>query len=318
MNSARVWTMSLLLATGVWGTAPDAWADEEDAEAILAGDDAGDEAQETASADEEAEDDAGSGVAKSHGGWEDPGKDAWAEAKWDKHFLPPWVSVGIGFQGLVGANFIAEPGEQNVQGFDVDPDFPGFAGLTTGYGPSLDVRFLGVVGFELDIFFHNSSGSAELTTTDFGTQQTAKYDVEINHSAIHIPLLFKGVIPGEFVQPMLFLGPEFVMVSDPTITTERTSGNIPLSFALGALGRDYVMVTVGFGMEIMLPIPEVDIRIPLLIRGSFNPSTGSTREEVSEITLRPDGAGGQDIASESYYTEYGYQVGGQFGAAWHF
>jgi len=241
---------------------------------------------------------------------------AWAdEPRADDHFLPEWVSVGVGVNGQVGANFIDEPGNQNVGNGEPTPDYPGFAGLQWGVGPALDVRFLGYVGFEMDVHFTQDRGSADISITNFTTNQTNEFSFEIGHSAVHIPLLLKGALPGELVTPVVFLGPEFVLPNDGELEITDGTNNSGANFS--AFSENYTFLTFGFGMEINLPIPAVDIRIPIQLRGSYNPGVSDERTERSNVTTRTE-AGDLKVASESYRTEWLWQVGANLGVMWHF
>lgn len=243
------------------------------------------------------------------------------EEKADSHFLPEWMSVGVGFVGQVGGNFFDKPDDQTVDGADIEANYPGFAGLTTGFGPMLDVRFLGYVGLEMDILFTKDRGEADLefSVTNGTATQSFDYTIEIGHSAVHLPLLLKGSIPGEWVQPVLFLGPEFVFPGDAefsVLESNAPGGGVPSGAATyGATAESYTMFTFGFGLEVMLPIPSVDIRIPFSLRGSYNPGVSAKRDERSDP---PPTANGTDLTRETFKTDWKFQAVANFGAAWHF
>lgn len=244
------------------------------------------------------------------------------ETKAEDHFLPEWMSVGVGVHGQVGASFFDKPDDQTIRGTTVESDYPGFAGLTWGVGPTLDVRFLGFVGFELGVLFTRDVGQAdmEFTVTDASGNRTKfDYTIEIGHRAVHVPLLLKGSIPGEYVQPILFLGPEFVVPGDPhfaILESNAPGGGFPPGGPIyGASTDTYTMFTFGFGLEVMLPIPDVDIRIPFSLRGSYNPGVSSARDERADP---PQVVNGTDLQSETFKTNFKFQAVGNFGAAWHF
>jgi hypothetical protein len=152
-----------------------------------------------------------------------------------------------------------------------------------------------------------------------GNSQKFDYTIEIGHDAVHLPLLLKGSIPGEYVQPILFLGPEFVFPSDPHFAVLES--NVPgggLATSVGgpnysASTADYTMFTFGLGLEIMLPIPSVDIRIPFSLRGSYNPGASDKRDERGDHVVN-----GTDLQSETFDTSWKFQAVANFGAAWHF
>ena len=195
------------------------------------------------------------------------------------------LSIGVGgvFQG--GGNFFDKPGDQtlvvNGQSQTVDPEYPGFAGMTLGGGGFIDLRVIDYIGIETGFIYTRDRGSAELKITPTGGAET-KYDIEIAHNAMHIPLLFKGVLPGAIAQPYLFVGPEFVIpLNDGDTSVEVTQqGNVQIDPNLYKTQTDsYTYITFGLGMEFKLPIPVVDIRIPLSLRGSINPSVSGKRQE---------------------------------------
>ena len=71
----------------------------------------------------------------------------------------------------------------------------------------------------------------------------------------------------------------------------------------------------GLGVEINLPIPKVDLRIPLALRGSANPGVSDKRVErarhVTSVTS-------DQLVSVSYNTEWKFQAVGSFGLSGHF
>jgi hypothetical protein len=240
------------------------------------------------------------------------------EVRYDAHLLD-FMTFGVGFIGQFGGNFLDKPGDQSVRGVErTKPEYPGFAGFTTGFGPVIEFRWLGYAGIELDILFQSDRGSAELevTETSGSNVQSAKFHVEIQQDAVHVPLLFKGALPGRIVTPMIFLGPEFVVPSEST--TEIFDGEIP-NFATtqkySAKTPDaYTCFTFGLGLEFNLPIPYVDVRIPLQLRGNVNPGVSDVRDERAEhIGTPPDG-----ITEVIYSTEWKFQAALNIGAAVHF
>lgn len=239
-----------------------------------------------------------------------------AEYRWDVHVLD-FMTFGIGFLGGAGGNFLDKPGDQSVQGIEgVDPEYPGFAGLMTSVGPTFEFRFLGYVGVELDVLVQEDSGTADLkvTQTTGTTIRSETFTVEIRQSAIHMPLLFKGVIPGKIVSPALFLGPEFVFVSESS--ADITEGTVPGFHGVqyGAVNPDsYTAFMFGLGLEFNLPIPYIDARIPFNLRGTVNPGVSDKREERSDI----QGTAPDNITAVSFSTEWKFQAMANIGLAVH-
>ncbi|MEM1033813.1 MAG: hypothetical protein AAGN82_25995 [Myxococcota bacterium] len=231
------------------------------------------------------------------------------------HFLPEWISVGVGGVGQVGINVLDEPGDQSVDGGVPTPGYPGFFGVHAGGGFALDVRFLGYVGFEMDVLYTRDRGRADITITNFTSNTTNEFGIEIGHGAVHVPLLLKGALPGRFVTPVVFLGPEFVLPNEGEL--EIVDGNNNSGSTFTAFSEDYTFLTFGFGMEINLPIPKVDLRIPIQLRGSFNPGVSDVRTERSRVTTRVENDD-LKVATESYQTGWQWQVAANVGLMWHF
>ncbi len=177
--------------------------------------------------------------------------------------------LGVGLGGVIGGNFLDKPSDktlvlptgQKVQGADF---YPGFAGMTAGGGLMLDARFINLLGVELDVFRTSDKGSGDLT------QNGVKIHMTIGQSAWHLPLLAKLAIPAPVVSPVFFVGPEFVFPGSGTFKSDPTSIDPPKATA-----DNYTMITFGGGVEIKLPLPVIDLRIPIQLRGSYNPGVSS-------------------------------------------
>ncbi len=235
------------------------------------------------------------------------------EYRWDVHLLD-FMTFSVGFLGQAGGNFLAKPDVQSINGATPEPEYPGFAGLTTGIGPTFELRFLGYFGVEVDILVQSDSGSAELEVSQINNNniQQGKFRVEIQQDAIHVPLLFKGAIPGRIVTPVLFLGPEFVLPN--AASSEITEGSIPgfHNVTYGAMmAESYTAFIFGLGLEFNLPIPYVDVRIPLNLRGTINPG-------LSDQRIDREGRTGTNPVSVTYSTEWQYQAVANLGLSVHF
>ncbi|MFP6683625.1 MAG: outer membrane beta-barrel protein [Polyangiaceae bacterium] len=232
-----------------------------------------------------------------------------------------FVTFGVGFIGQAGGNFLDKPDDQTIQGRVVTPEYPGFAGLMTGVGGFIDIRFIDYVGIELDVYSASHKGSADFTVYNKTTDTESSHDVEISNSALHIPLLIKGAIPGEIVTPVLFVGPEFVLPGDSEIAVTPAMGGSGANFGVVADLESYTVVTFGLGMEFNLPIPGdvVGVRIPLTLRGSVDPGSPNTREERSSIYDVQTGADGRVTAyTEDYKNRWKFQALATLGASVHF
>lgn len=206
-----------------------------------------------------------------------------------------YVSVGGGFMGIVGGNFIDKPGDQTIpiNGQDVSdvgavPEYPGFAGVARGFGFFVDFRVMDYLGLEFDVLPMRGSGKADLKVTYFntgtGAAESHEFSAYLVTDAWHLPLLIKGILPTELVSPSLFLGPEFVIPEDIVDGGPATeiSGDDPHTIVYSATADFYTMFTFGIGMEFNLPFPAdwiVQASIPLTIRGSYNPGVSDKRSE---------------------------------------
>ena len=130
------------------------------------------------------------------------------------------------------------------------------------------------------------------------------------------------MLPGEIVSPMLFVGPEFVLPSKPSLTMTPATGNAStVKFGVVEDLPNYTLVTFGLGMEFILPIPVdvLQVRIPLQLRGSIDPGAASTREERSSIYDVTTSADGSVTGyREDYKTRWKFQAYATLGASVHF
>ena len=69
----------------------------------------------------------------------------------------------------------------------------------------------------------------------------------------------------------------------------------------------------GLGLEVNLPIPHADIRLPFSLRGNYNPGVKGTRDERANHQTNAT-----NITREDFSTAWKFQATGTFGAAWHF
>ena len=222
------------------------------------------------------------------------------------------MTFGVGFTGGAGAAFTGKPDNQSVRGGELRPEYPGFAGVATAFGPFLELRFFGYVGLELDILFASEQGSATMSVENISTAELTEFDIKIGHSSLNLALLFKVAIPSESVSPVAFIGPLFVSPGDePDFAITSGTNASPIEY--GAFSRPYTMLCFGLGAEINLPVEAVDLRIPLTLRGAVNPGLSQLREE--RVRFEPtDGIPTKEI----FKTEFQYTVGAQLGLAAHF
>lgn len=208
--------------------------------------------------------------------------------------------VGAGLIGIVGGNFLDKP--DRTAG---EPDiYPGYGGLTVGGGLMLDGRILKeLLGLEVDIIRSSDKGKGTVTFNGVDFKQT------VGQGAWHVPVLAKITIPSPLIAPQFFLGPEFVFPSSPTSSVEGPSTALgTVSFTTNATAGNYVMITGGLGVEIKLPLPIIDLRIPVGLRASFNPGVSSKFSDRVQL----------GAAGATYNTEWKYAVNFTAGAALYF
>lgn len=212
----------------------------------------------------------------------------------DSHF-----TVGASVFGMAAGNFLAEPANDTLtlsNGVSAEAGtYPGFAGVGAGFGFGADVRYRSFVGLEVNL----------VRSTDRGKGDIGSATVEIGETAWHVPLFIKAMLPTPVMEPSVFVGPEFVFPGDAeaTVTPSQPKGTTQLS----ASAERYTMLTFGFGFEFKLPLP-IDLRIPLTLRGSINPSTADTLDERATHEIS-----GTTVMSVDYVSEWQYRVAATLG-----
>ncbi|MCC6213391.1 MAG: outer membrane beta-barrel protein [Polyangiaceae bacterium] len=196
------------------------------------------------------------------------------------------VDLGAGLVGVGGGNFLSKPSDKTLPygntGVRVETDFyPGFAGGTFGGGVAFDLRVLPWFGVEIDLLRTTDEGTGEYSLTVPG--RTLKFDLTIGQDAWHLPVLAKLAVPSPVVSPVFLLGAERVFPGEATMKVENDLGvTIP---QLSAEVDGYWMITGGAGVEIALPLPVLDLRIPFSLRASWNPGVSDELEERVETDV---------------------------------
>ncbi|MEM6790931.1 MAG: hypothetical protein AAF715_25655 [Myxococcota bacterium] len=215
-----------------------------------------------------------------------------------------WMTFSAGITGGLGGSFIGRPDDQTLFGQEVSPGYPGFGGFSPAIGAQFEVRFLGYVGVEMDFLYVGENGSTTITVLDHVTRQETEFDINIGHRALHVPLYLKGVFPGRWFSPMVMIGPEFVSPLGAARFSIEGENNTPTRY--GAFAADgYTMIGFGIGGELNLPIPFVDLRLPISLRGAYNPGAGDTR---TERVIAVAGDEPQTLAAEFFSTAFEWNV----------
>jgi hypothetical protein len=206
------------------------------------------------------------------------------------------VDFGVGLIGQAGGNFIGKPDRSAGQA-DVNP---GFGGVTIGGGLMLEARLIPLLGIEVDVLRTSDKGKGSVSFNG------NKSDVTIGQGAWHVPVLAKLVIPSPLIAPTFVLGPEFVFPSDPHTDVSPSINSAVFS----NFNEKYVMITGGVGLEVKLPLPVIDLRIPVGLRVSYNPSAPSSYTDTTKFATNG--------AAISYSSEWKFAVSLTAGAALYF
>lgn len=221
------------------------------------------------------------------------------------------VSFGVGLFGAGGVVGVSKPDDTsftNSSGQKIqDTTYPGFYGPGLGGGIMLEARFAKIVGLEIDFMVVSEKGSGDITITSAGGSQ--KFAIDLAQTSFRLPVLAKVAIPLPVLSPFFLLGPEFVFPGKTTASVSPSN----LVTKVTASSDSYLMVTAGIGLEIKLPVPAVDLRIPFSIRGSVNPAMGSTLTERATITTQ-----GNTMTAVEYKTTWKYQGMATLGLAAYF
>jgi hypothetical protein len=208
------------------------------------------------------------------------------------------MDIGLGLMGTVGGNFQNKPAKTASDAPFLEN--PGFGGLTAGGGLMVDGRILdGLLGLEVDVLRTSDKGTGTIN------EGGASLKLTIGQGAWHVPILAKLTIPSAVVAPMFFLGPEFVFPSKGQVSTDPP---LPPGINVAASADNYVVITGGGGVEIKLPLPILDLRIPIGLRFSYNPGLSSTFSDRTHLV-------GTTL---TYSSEWKYAVNVTAGAALYF
>jgi hypothetical protein len=202
------------------------------------------------------------------------------------------LDVGAGAALTGGVNWLDKPSDQFFVADDgtrvMDPSYPGFLGFTGGGGLTFEARFLRVLGAEIDLLVKHDQGRGEVTARDGQT-----LTLSIAHTALHVPILAKGFLPGTGLFGLLGVEPVLPMGS-------RASGQ---GFSIGAFADAYVMLAVGVGYELKVP-GKTDLRLPLSVRFGWNPGTSDSVGDRARYSLN----NAYQIVRGEYRSEFQYQL----------
>jgi len=206
-------------------------------------------------------------------------------------FALPGVDVGVGLVGLGGASFITKSSDSGPG----SETYPGFVGLRTGIGANLELRVLGVVGIEAGFIKSNDKGKGDINVAGYNVS------AELGQTATHIPVLVKLVLPIPFFAPFVGAGIDFVKPGD--CSSSFSGGGVVTPTTCH--NANYSMWTGAVGAELALPIPGIDLRIPLSLRYSRHRDFGdSISERASFVVDRTGIVNKIDFRSEWQHETY--------------
>jgi hypothetical protein len=225
--------------------------------------------------------------------------------------------LGVGFLGLVGGSFLSELSDRDKRfPFEVDGQsrgevvftYPGFGGVGGGGGLALEANWRGIVGLEVDVLYTRDQGKGDIDG----------FEITMAQWALHIPLLLKVGLPAGLVRPFLVVGPEFVIPGDPEVSGDLPPLAVPgvgtATASLEGQADPYVAIAFGLGFEFRLPVENADLRIPLTLRGSYNPGVGDKGADRQSLSCSTTGR----ACTVTLNSEWEWQAAATLGLAYYF
>jgi hypothetical protein len=211
---------------------------------------------------------------------------------------PPLLAVGGGAWINFGGSFMTQPPD-NKDGDGVVLPYNGFAGFSPGFAVGGDVLWRGILSFETDLLFNHDVGISEFTFDG------VSYRWRLRQWALHVPLLFKVGPPTGPARPWLAIGNELVFPFKPSVSTPT----FPEPTALSAEAGFYDCWTAGIGMDLLVPVNGLDLRVPITFaRASYNPSVPLSAFDRATYDVR-----GPDSVAIRYVSEWEIHASIAFG-----
>jgi len=210
-----------------------------------------------------------------------PASDLPAKARVSPSLTGDW-EIGFELAGFVVGSFMDKPSaSQKIATLGTTRTsypYPGYAGIGGGGGLTINALWKGVVGLQLGFWNaqENAAGDVDIFNYSQPGATGAKHEMNFSKSSWHLPVLLKLAAPTKSVRPFLVIGGDFVFPSTSELDTTY----------IGATANDksYTALHFGFGMDFLLDIEGLDIRIPLNFRGNYNTSLGNTVDERVEFS----------------------------------
>ncbi len=227
------------------------------------------------------------------------------------------VEVGAALVGFVSGSFLDEPSDSDKTFTAPDGSqglllYPGFGGAGGGGGLTVSAMWRGIVGLETGLLFSLDQGTGTINIA--GVQDI---DYTIGQNAWHVPLVLKVSAPLKAVRPFGYFGVEWAFVSDVAVQG-RDPDNAATAALVDVEADDYWLMAFGAGLEFLIPA-GVDLRIPLTLRGAYNPGVGD--KAIDRMSVEPEGCGTASTGGCStlvYNTEWKWHAAVSLGLAYYF
>lgn len=196
------------------------------------------------------------------------------------------VGVGVTF-GLGGALSTGlSPGDLANGPQNIDPvkAGPSFGGPYGGVGAMAELRLAKVLGFEFD-YTRSLVGVKATVPISPGLVPavpgggTIAPEIHFEQWQHQLAFLGKLAIPTPLIAPFVAFGPEIVLPDGATVSTNPSDPRLHLTAVAGT----WTMLTGVLGIEIKLPIPGIDLRIPISGRVSYNISSADSPAICGDI-----------------------------------
>jgi hypothetical protein len=178
---------------------------------------------------------------------------------------PPDFEFGAGLDATLGWMLLDAPAHSAfaLPRSGSRAEVHGMSGLGMGAGVSVEGRLLSRIGLHLGAGYSLETMSGELAVAG----ETISVDLE--QPALVVPALLQVFVRFGGITHFVAVGPELVV---PIIPLARTDPE--RRFPVAATAETYARLSVGWGAELPLPFRAVDLRIPLVVLGTWNPGLG--------------------------------------------
>jgi hypothetical protein len=169
------------------------------------------------------------------------------------------VGVGLAAVGDVSWQGSSREGALTLPRSGESLEIPTLAGVSPGFGLTLEARFFEAFGVELAPYYALTRMSGE------ATRDGHSFTLSVSQPALHVPVLFKAVVPSHArLVPFLVAGGEYVL---PTLADVEVKP--AASLGVVAESRPELWFTGGGGVEWNAGLRALDLRIPLSLRGAL-------------------------------------------------